>query len=171
MNGSFAVIKVNGKILWIKREDNGLWELPGGGFENFEDSYKSVVSREIKEETGLDIPSNQLTLCAVLTQTLKEAISIKYGGLKHGLVFVHSSVQYVDHEPTIVLSKEHTDCKFFSYPEIKEVWEKFSSGPLWMYFAYLAYEQTGKLQEGTVSARRKWQEKDYFAPLTNQKKF
>jgi len=41
------------KILLVKREDNGLWELPGGGIEENE-SYLKAAKRELKEETGLE---------------------------------------------------------------------------------------------------------------------
>jgi 8-oxo-dGTP diphosphatase len=41
------------KFLIIK-EDNGWWELPGGGLDNGEDAEKGL-RREVKEEIGLEV--------------------------------------------------------------------------------------------------------------------
>jgi 8-oxo-dGTP diphosphatase len=42
------------KRILLSLEENGKWEMLGGGLEHGED-YKSCLKREIKEETGLDI--------------------------------------------------------------------------------------------------------------------
>jgi ADP-ribose pyrophosphatase YjhB (NUDIX family) len=42
------------RIVLIRRRDNGLWALPGGGMELGESIVDSAV-REVKEETGLDV--------------------------------------------------------------------------------------------------------------------
>jgi ADP-ribose pyrophosphatase YjhB (NUDIX family) len=42
------------RILLIKRRDNDLWALPGGGMDLGESIVETAV-REVKEETGLDI--------------------------------------------------------------------------------------------------------------------
>lgn len=44
----------NGKVLLQKRSDLGVWGLPGGNAEPEED-LKSVIRREVFEETGLTI--------------------------------------------------------------------------------------------------------------------
>jgi ADP-ribose pyrophosphatase YjhB (NUDIX family) len=43
-----------GRILMIRRGDNNLWAMPGGGMEIGETVTKCAI-RETKEETGLDI--------------------------------------------------------------------------------------------------------------------
>lgn len=43
-----------GEILLQKRTDNGLWALPGGAMDIGE-SIGDTVTREVKEETGLDV--------------------------------------------------------------------------------------------------------------------
>ena len=44
----------DGRILLIRRTDNGLWSLPGGGMEPGETVIGCAV-REVKEETGIDV--------------------------------------------------------------------------------------------------------------------
>lgn len=43
-----------GRIVLVKRVDNQLWALPGGGIELGE-SIEDTAVREVKEETGLDV--------------------------------------------------------------------------------------------------------------------
>jgi ADP-ribose pyrophosphatase YjhB (NUDIX family) len=42
-----------GRILLIRRTDNGYWAIPGGGVEPGE-SVSQATAREVKEETGFD---------------------------------------------------------------------------------------------------------------------
>lgn len=49
-----AVLDDEGRVLLIKKTDNGLWALPGGGHEPGETIADTVV-REVKEETGYDV--------------------------------------------------------------------------------------------------------------------
>lgn len=44
----------SGRIALVKRKDNQLWALPGGGMELGESIEEGAV-REVKEETGLDV--------------------------------------------------------------------------------------------------------------------
>lgn len=47
-----CIVKKDNKYLFCKREDNGLWVLPGGAIEAGEDPAKAAI-RELFEETGL----------------------------------------------------------------------------------------------------------------------
>ncbi|MGP9018458.1 NUDIX domain-containing protein [Streptomyces sp. BR1] len=51
---SAVVTDGDGRILLLRRRDNGLWALPGGGME-LADSLPGTAVREVREETGLDI--------------------------------------------------------------------------------------------------------------------
>lgn len=55
-----AVIREDGRILVIKRRDNGNWEPPGGVLELDETPQEGVV-REVLEETGIHVEVEQLT--------------------------------------------------------------------------------------------------------------
>ncbi|RIK43235.1 MAG: hypothetical protein DCC55_06400 [Chloroflexi bacterium] len=50
--GDAAIIDEDGRILLIRRADNGLWAMPGGGFEVGETPAEGAV-REAFEETGV----------------------------------------------------------------------------------------------------------------------
>jgi 8-oxo-dGTP pyrophosphatase MutT (NUDIX family) len=49
-----------GAVLWIKRDDIDMWNLPGGGAEGMEAPWETAV-REVKEETGLDVTLDDLS--------------------------------------------------------------------------------------------------------------
>jgi ADP-ribose pyrophosphatase YjhB (NUDIX family) len=48
------VTDTDGAILMVHKTDNDLWALPGGGMDIGE-SIAQTVTREVKEETGLDV--------------------------------------------------------------------------------------------------------------------
>lgn len=53
-SASAIVTDEQGRILLVKRRDNTLWALPGGGHDIGE-SIEQTAVREVKEETGLDV--------------------------------------------------------------------------------------------------------------------
>ena len=53
--GAFVIIQnEKGDILWVKRTDYDLWNLPGGGNEPGEAPWATAI-RETREESGLDV--------------------------------------------------------------------------------------------------------------------
>ena len=59
-SASAVVTNALGQILLIKRRDNTLWALPGGGHEAGETIEQTAI-REVKEETGLDVQVSSLS--------------------------------------------------------------------------------------------------------------
>jgi 8-oxo-dGTP diphosphatase len=58
--GAFAVIRNEaGEVLWVKRTDREVWNLPGGIHEDGESPWQTAV-RETQEETGLRVTIDQL---------------------------------------------------------------------------------------------------------------
>lgn len=55
-----VVVRDDGRILVIRRDDNGRWEAPGGVLELHE-SFEDGVRREVLEETGLEVTVERLT--------------------------------------------------------------------------------------------------------------
>lgn len=54
------VVRDDGRVLVIRRDDNGHWQAPGGVLELGE-SFEDGVRREVLEETGLTITVERLT--------------------------------------------------------------------------------------------------------------
>ena len=54
------VVRDDGRVLVIKRDDNGHWEAPGGILE-LDESFESGVQREVLEETGIAVTVERLT--------------------------------------------------------------------------------------------------------------
>ncbi|REE63405.1 ADP-ribose pyrophosphatase YjhB (NUDIX family) [Streptomyces sp. 3212.3] len=55
-----VVVREDGRLLAIRRADNGTWELPGGVLELNETPEAGVV-REVLEETGIQVEVDELT--------------------------------------------------------------------------------------------------------------
>ncbi|WP_328725614.1 NUDIX hydrolase [Streptomyces sp. NBC_00259] len=55
-----AVVREDGRLLAIRRADNGTWELPGGVLELTE-APEDGVAREVWEETGIRVEVDELT--------------------------------------------------------------------------------------------------------------
>ncbi|MFI1470603.1 NUDIX hydrolase [Streptomyces wuyuanensis] len=55
-----AVMREDGRLLAIRRADNGTWELPGGVLELTE-TPEDGVAREVWEETGIHVEVDQLS--------------------------------------------------------------------------------------------------------------
>lgn len=55
-----AVVREDGRVLCIRRDDNGHWEPPGGVLELGERIHDGLI-REVQEETGLVVVADTLT--------------------------------------------------------------------------------------------------------------
>ncbi|WP_102146034.1 NUDIX hydrolase [Mycobacterium hubeiense] len=54
------VVRDDGRVLVIRRDDNDHWEAPGGVLE-LDESFENGVQREVLEETGLEVTVERLT--------------------------------------------------------------------------------------------------------------
>ncbi|WP_405459550.1 NUDIX domain-containing protein [Streptomyces sp. NBC_00101] len=55
-----VVVREDGRLLAIRRADNGTWELPGGILE-LDETPEAGVAREVLEETGIHVEIDELT--------------------------------------------------------------------------------------------------------------
>jgi len=78
------VVRDDGRVLVIKRDDNGHWEAPGGVLE-LDESFEDGVRREVLEETGLAVTVEGLTGV--------------YKNLTHGIVALVYRCRLAEGEP------------------------------------------------------------------------
>ncbi|WEB41367.1 NUDIX domain-containing protein [Streptomyces yunnanensis] len=55
-----VVVREDGRVLVIKRADNGAWEAPGGVLE-LDERPEEGACREVLEETGIEVKTERLT--------------------------------------------------------------------------------------------------------------
>jgi len=55
-----VVVRKDGRVLAIRRADNGQWQIPGGVLEQ-DETIEAGLAREVREETGLDVEILVLT--------------------------------------------------------------------------------------------------------------
>ncbi len=85
----------NGRILFVKRSDNGLWVMPAGSQE-LDESVLDALRREVSEESGLEV--DEAELIAVYSEP-RFHFTNSYGGQHQMLAFVflvhkwHGSLQ------------------------------------------------------------------------------
>ncbi|WP_112264982.1 NUDIX hydrolase [Lentzea terrae] len=103
---SVAGIVVNdeGKVLVIRRRDNGHWEPPGGVLETSE-TFEEGARREVLEETGISVRVERLTGV--------------YKNMKRGIVALVFRCSPLG-EPSRV-TEEATEVRWMSLDEVREV--------------------------------------------------
>ena len=101
-----------GRVLFIRRRDNGLWGMPAGSQE-LDESISDCLEREVKEETGLDVIA--ATLMAIYSRL---SIVTTYGDPYH-LFLVQFLVD--DWSGELVTETDETvDARFFSLDELPD---------------------------------------------------
>ncbi len=106
-----AAVFRDGRILLIKREDNGLWALPGGATEVGE-TWALSAERELHEETGVE--GTATTLLGVFDSRLWGS-RVKY--------HLYQSVWLIEvsDDQTPISGPETTDVGFFSEDDLPEL--------------------------------------------------
>jgi len=111
-----AVVRdVQGRILFVRRSDNGKWVMPAGAMELDESVYDCVV-REVYEESGLRVQA--ATLFGIWSQPEKTSIITAFGDPYQVVVFVFR----VDGWSGKLLTQtdETIDARFFSPDALPE---------------------------------------------------
>ena len=115
--GANAIITCKGKILLEKRRDCDIWGLVGGGVKKWETELHAI-SREIYEELGLRISQERFEKLAVYGEP--ERIAAYRDGSVWRMVIVVFGLE-LEEEPSMVISKESRDLRFFSKEELKDI--------------------------------------------------
>lgn len=115
--GANAVITCGDRILLEKRKDCDLWGLVGGGVKRHETPLQAMV-REIYEELGLRISPDELVKLGVYGEPGR--IAAYRDGSIWRMVIVAYALK-LEQEPSIVISDESEDMRFFSREELNKI--------------------------------------------------
>lgn len=115
--GANAIITCNGKLLLEKRRDCDLWGLVGGGVKPHETPLQAIV-REIREELGLRVSADEFSKLAVYGEPGRIA-AYRDGSVWRMVIVVYELK--LDKEPTIVLSSESNDMRFFTKEDLADI--------------------------------------------------
>ena len=107
---------VGESILWIRRGTApaiGKWSLPGGYMET-DETPEVAATRELAEETGVNVPASQMTLVSVS--------SILHMAQTHLVFRCH-----LDERPATVVTEEASECAWFGDADLPSADLAFAS--------------------------------------------
>lgn len=115
--GANAILTCNGKLLLEKRRDSDIWGLVGGGCKKTE-TGREAISREVYEELGIRIPKDKFEKLDIYDNPGR--IAAYQDGSIWRMVIVVYGFDFAQ-EPTMRISSESMDLRFFSVDEISEI--------------------------------------------------
>ena len=114
--GTNVLLEWEGKLLLEQRWDCGFWGLPGGRLRKGED-YSVGISRELREETGIYLPSN--AFCQVKVYDDNRIAAYQDGTVWRMIIVLFRAS--LSTEPKIRNSNESTCLRFFSREELQQI--------------------------------------------------
>lgn len=115
--GANAILTCRDRLLLERRKDSDTWGLIGGGCKKTESGRDAIV-REVYEELGLRIPKEAFIKLAVYDNPGR--IAAYRDGSIWRMVIVVYSLDF-QNEPSMRISSESKELRFFSRDEIKEI--------------------------------------------------
>ena len=115
--GTAVIIEHRGKILLEHRQDSETWAVIGGGL-MLEESLAECAAREVFEETGIKLDSEDISFYKIYDDPSRIA------SYPDGNVLRTISVVYrveLENEPELKCSDESRELRFFSKDELKKV--------------------------------------------------
>ena len=115
--GANAILTWNGKLLMEKRRDSDIWGLVGGGCKK-QETGRAAIAREAYEELGVKIPKDAFEKLKVYDNPGRIA-AYRDGSIWRMVIVVYG--YNFEEEPTLRISSESKDLRFFSKEEIKDI--------------------------------------------------
>ena len=115
--GANAILTYNGKLLLEKRRDSDIWGLVGGGCKKYE-TGRDAIAREVYEELGVRIHKDKFEKLKVYDDPGR--IAAYRDGSIWRMVIVVYGYEFPE-EPTLRISAESKDLRFFSREEIRDI--------------------------------------------------
>ena len=115
--GANVILTCQGKLLLEKRRDSDTWGLVGGGVKKTEEPLQAIT-REIYEELGIRVKKEQLHKLGVYGEPGR--IAAYQDGSVWRMVVVVFGLE-LETEPTLRISAESKELRFFSKDELKDI--------------------------------------------------
>ena len=115
--GANAILTWNGKLLMEKRRDSDIWGLVGGGCKK-QETGREAIAREAYEELGVKIPKDAFEKLKVYDNPGRIA-AYRDGSIWRMVIVVYG--YNFEEEPTLRISSESKNLRFFSKEEIKDI--------------------------------------------------
>ena len=115
--GANGIFTCKGKLLLEKRRDSDVWGLVGGGCKKTE-TGREAIAREAYEELGIRIHKDQFEKLAVYDNPGRIA-AYRDGSIWRMVIVVYG--YDFPEEPTMRISSESKDLRFFSKEEIADI--------------------------------------------------
>ena len=115
--GANVILTCQGKLLLEKRRDSDTWGLVGGGVKKTEDPLQAIT-REIYEELGIRVKKEDLRKLGVYGEPGR--IAAYQDGSVWRMVVVVFGLD-LEAEPTLRISAESKELRFFSKDELKDI--------------------------------------------------
>jgi len=115
--GANAILTWNGKLLMEKRRDSDIWGLVGGGCKK-QETGREAIAREAYEELGVKISKDAFEKLKVYDNPGRIA-AYRDGSIWRMVIVVYG--YDFPEEPTLRISSESKDLRFFPKEEIREI--------------------------------------------------
>ena len=115
--GANVILTCQGKLLLEKRRDSDTWGLVGGGVKKTEEPLQAIT-REIYEELGIRVKKEDLRKLGVYGEPGRIA-AYQDGSVWRMVVIVFGLD--LETEPTLRISAESNELRFFSKDELKDI--------------------------------------------------
>lgn len=139
---AIAAQRDDGQVLLVRRGDNGVWALPGGGAE-VGGSFARTAIDELREETGLVVDPADLIPAACFSDAERHTLHYPNGDVAHyfSMCFV---VRRWEGEP-VPDGEESLELRFADLDDLPEPFEDSTARVVELLRGYL---DTGKFQIG-----------------------